>query len=122
MGGCLAEIAALTCCPRTRWRGSIDSGLPELEEAQRIHADGAVAHHPMQMGSGDAPGRAHQADLLAGGYRVPSRNILAAQMEVAADQPLAVIDVDHAAGEVEGIDQCDDAARSSAHRRAHCAG
>src|SRR5687768_8110835 len=72
----------------------------------------------MQMRTRDSSGRANQTNLLTGRNRIPYGDGRLGQLEVGADQPFTLTDVDDAARKIERIDQRDDAACSRAYRRA----
>ena len=105
-----------------RW--TIDDGRTRLprpgcgNQRERIHAGAVEAHAPVQMRTGDAPGRADQADDGVGRDAVACLDVNRRQMREHGKEPGAVIDNDGVAGEVERGGHRDRAVIRRADRRA----
>src|SRR5438067_4596015 len=93
-------------------RGIPSSAVPsgiEGEQVGRVDGDSAIPRAPVQMRTGHAARLTDESDQLAARDGVSCRDELLAHMEVRGDDSSAVIDVHDTSGEIEIVDERDDA-------------
>src|SRR5690606_11767923 len=96
--------------------------LLDPRERQPVDADVAVAHDPVEVRPGHAPGRADLSDLLPGLDRVALGDVDFAEVEVRGHEPGAVVDVDDVPAEEELVDDAHDPTGGRVDGRADRAG
>ena len=103
---------------------SLSSSVPtalDRNEIEWIHGQRPVTRCPVEMGTGHAPCRANESDLLPPFDGLALRYVRPAQMKVSRDYSTAVIDVHDIPSEEEFVHERDYAAVCRNHRRADSA-